>query len=160
MSTFRLKLLACAAFALMADVGVAAENQYLSTHQEANSRFLTSIERVGSCQVKTPPEVGGIRVPWQLYPQESVDNHEEGSVIVELIFDADWCVRKATIVHSTKYWRLDNVTLAYLMTVKFRPKPERIKQKDGEPTIEVKIGWGASQGRTNFRRVAERNHCG
>ena len=117
------------------------------THGQADSRFLTSIERVGACKITTPPETGGIRVPWQIYPQYSVDKHEEGTVTLELIFDPDWCVRKATIVQSTGYWRLDNVTLAYLMTVKYVPKPEVIKQKDGEPTTVVRLGWGASQGK-------------
>jgi outer membrane biosynthesis protein TonB len=76
-----------------------------------------------------------------------VDKHEEGTVMVELILDPDWCVRKATIVQSTRYWRLDNVTLAYVMTVRYMPKPEAIKQKDGEPTVIIKLGWGASQGK-------------
>jgi TonB family protein len=126
----------------------AAEKQFLLTHNPADKRFLTSIERVGACKVTTPPETGGgIRVPWQIYPQESVDKHEEGTVMVELILDPDWCVRKATIVQSTRYWRLDNVTLAYAMTVRYMPKPEAIKQKDGEPTAIIELGWGASQGK-------------
>jgi hypothetical protein len=48
-------------------------------------------------------------------------------------------VRKATIVQSTGYWRLDNVTLAYVMTVKYMPKLEVIKQKDGEPTVVIRL---------------------
>ena len=125
----------------------AADKQFLLSHNPADPRFLTSIERVGECKVKTPPETKGIRVPWQIYPKESVDKHEEGTVAVELVFDADWCIRKATIVQSTGYWRLDNVTLAYVMTVKYMPKPEVIKQKDGEPTVVIRLGWGASQGK-------------
>jgi hypothetical protein len=34
-----------------------------------------------------------------------------------------------------------------MMTVKYIPKSETIKQKDGEPTVTVKLGWGASQGK-------------
>lgn len=122
----------------------AEETKYLAAHNLADPRFLTSIERVGPCQISTPA-VAGIRVPSQLYPPVSVANHEEGSVIVELVFDASWCVRKATIVEFTGYWRLDNVTLEYLMKVKYKPKPETIKQKDGGPTVVFKLGWGASQ---------------
>jgi TonB family protein len=130
----------------MATVTPAKETQYLLAHQEADPRFLASIERVGPCKVSTPP-VSGIRVPWQIYPKESVANHEEGSVIMELVLDPDWCVRKATIVQSTKYWRLDKVSLEYVMKLKYQPDPKVIKVKDGNPTVVVKLGWGASQGR-------------
>ena len=121
-----------------------ASAKYLRVHQEADSRFLTSIERVGPCKVSTPPEPG-IRVPSEIYPKMSVYQKEEGTVVLELILDSDWCVRKATVVQSTGYFRLDNVTLEYVMKVKYKPKPESIKQKDGEPTIVIKLGWGASQ---------------
>ena len=42
---------------------------------------------------------------------------------------------------------MDNVTLAYVKTVKFLPKPETIRQKDGEPTVVVRLASGASQGK-------------
>jgi len=132
--------------AIAADAAV-PEKPFLITRQEADSRFITSIERVGPCKVTAKPETKGIRVPWQLYPKESVDRREEGSVIMELTLDPDWCVRKATIVQSTGFWRLDGVSLGYMMTVKYMPKPETIKEKDGEPTVTVKLGWGASQGK-------------
>jgi hypothetical protein len=66
---------------------------------------------------------------------------------MELVFDADWCIRKASIVQSTGHWRLDEVSLEYMMTVKYRPRPETLTLKDGEPTTVVQLGWGASQGR-------------
>jgi TonB family protein len=125
----------------------ADDKQFLVTHSQADSRFLTSIERVGKCKVTTPPETKGIRFPWQLYPKESVDRHEEGTVTVELVLDAEWCVRKAMIVQSSGFWRLDNVTLVYVMTIKYMPRLETIKQKDGEPTVVIRLGWGASQGK-------------
>jgi hypothetical protein len=53
--------------------------------------------------------------------------------------------REAMIIQSTGYRRLDNVTLAYVMTFTYMPKPETIKQRDGEPTIVIRLGWGASQ---------------
>jgi TonB family protein len=123
------------------------EKQFLITRQEADSRFIASIERAGPCKVTAPPETKGFRVPWQLYPKESVDKHEEGTVIIELKLDPDWCVRKATIVQSTGFWRLDRVSLSYMMTVKYMPKPETIKEIDGEPTVIIRLGWGASQGK-------------
>jgi outer membrane biosynthesis protein TonB len=123
----------------------ASDKQFLIVRQEADPRFITSIERVAPCKVTTPAEPKGMRVPWQLYPKASVDKHEEGTVIMELKLDPEWCVRKATIVQSTGFWRLDGVSLSYMMTVKYMPKAETIKQKDGEPTVTVKLGWGASQ---------------
>jgi hypothetical protein len=45
-------------------------DQYSVTRQNSDSRFVTSIERVGKCKligaVLTP---GMIRVPWQIYPR-------------------------------------------------------------------------------------------
>jgi TonB family protein len=137
----------CGATLEVASAADAAEKQFLIVRREADTRFITSIERLGPCKVTAPPETKGIRVPWQLYPKESVDRHEEGTVIIELRLDPDWCVRRATIVQSTGFWRLDGVSLSYMMTVKYMPKPETIKQKDGEPTVTVKLGWGASQGK-------------
>jgi outer membrane biosynthesis protein TonB len=121
-----------------------SEKQFLFARQEADHQFITSIERVGPCKITAPPQ-SGIRVPWQLYPKASVDRHEEGRAIIELKLDSEWCVRKATIVQSTGFWRLDGISLSYMMTVKYMPKSETIKQKDGEPTVNVKLGWGASQ---------------
>jgi outer membrane biosynthesis protein TonB len=123
-----------------------SEKQFLITRQDADSRFITAIERVGPCKITAPLETR-IRVRWQLYPKASVDKHEEGTVIMELKLDPEWCVRKATIVQSTGFWRLDGVSLNYMMTVKYMPKPETIKQNNGEPTATVKLGWGASQGK-------------
>lgn len=51
------------------------------------------------------------------------------------------------LFESTRFWRLDGVSLGYMMTVKYMPKPETIKEKNGEPTVIVKLGWGASQGK-------------
>ena len=133
-----------ALIAIGSSMSSTASAKYLRVHQEADSRFLTSIERVGPCKVSTPPEPG-IRVPSEIYPKMSVYQKEEGTIVLELILDSDWCVRKATVVQSTGYFRLDNVTLEYVMKVKYKPKPESIKQKDGEPTIVIKLGWGASQ---------------
>jgi hypothetical protein len=72
--------------------------------------------------------------------------HEEGTVVMQLIFDSGWCVRKATIVKSTKYWRLDFASLQWAMNLKWTPK-KTLLTADGEPTVTIPIGWGASQGR-------------
>jgi len=121
------------------------ETKYLATHQEVDPRFITSIERIGPCTVPGPPLTNVIRVPWQIYPKESVEKHEEGTAKIQLIFDPDWCVRKATIIQSTKYWRLDSVSLRFAMTIKFMPKVTQFI--DGEPTVTIPIAWGASQGK-------------
>ena len=121
------------------------ETKYLATHQEVDPRFITSIERIGPCKLLGPPLTGSIRVPWQLYPKESVEKHEEGTAKIQLVFDSDWCVRKATIIQSTKYWRLDSVSLRFAMTIKFMPKVTQFI--DGEPTVSIPIAWGASQGK-------------
>ena len=123
------------------------ETTYWVAHQKADPRFITSIERKGPCKIPGPPlPTEAIRVPWQIYPKESVERHEEGTVRMQLIFDADWCVRKASIVQSTKFWRLDDVSLKWAMTIKWSPK-KTLFTSDGEPTVTFPIAWGASQGK-------------
>jgi hypothetical protein len=145
-SPLRLAVLPAAFAVVSASAAIQSDDQVVVSHNPADPRFITSIERVGQCHKTTSPSIGGLRIPWQIYPKQSVDEHEEGSVIVELAFDAGWCIRKATIVESTGFWRLDNVTLVYLMKVRFTPKLVSIKQKDGEPTLVIRLGWGASRG--------------
>jgi TonB family protein len=137
-----LVLLASCASLLAADKGDA---HYLVVHQEADPRFLSAIERVGDCQIRGEPlPVSKIRVPYQIYPAESAAKHEEGTIKMLFIFDRDWCVRKASVVQSSGYWRLDEVSLKFAMTMKF--KPLVIKQYvEGEPSITFPIEWGASQ---------------
>ncbi len=83
------------------------------------------------------------KFPSELYPEQSIGS-EEGTARMQLVFDGDWCVRKATIVRSTGYWRLDNVSLEYVMTVKWMPK--HLVVVDGEQSTTIQLGWGASQG--------------
>jgi hypothetical protein len=68
----------------------AADKQFLVAHNAADPRFLTWIERVGACRITTRPETNVIHFSELLYPRESVEKHEEGTVTVELILDADW----------------------------------------------------------------------
>jgi hypothetical protein len=123
------------------------KTKYLVVHQESDPHFITSVERIGPCTLRgTPLDTAGLTVPYQIYPAESVKKHEEGSVMIQLIFGSDWCVRKATIVESTKFWRLDYVSLQWAMTIKWIPK-NTLFTSDGEPTVTIPIAWGASQGR-------------
>ena len=125
---------------------VVPETKYLVVHQEADPRFITSIERIGPCRLPGPPlDTAHPGVPYQIYPRESVKEHEEGRVIMQLIFGSDWCVRKATIIESTKFWRLDYVSLQWAMTLKWSPK-NTLFTSDGEPTVTIPICWGACQG--------------
>lgn len=75
----------------------ASGKDYLMTYQEADPRFLTSIERVAPCKIKSAP-VPTLRFAEHLYPKESIARHEEGTVQMEFVFDSDWCIRKATIL--------------------------------------------------------------
>jgi hypothetical protein len=70
----------------MAGAASASEKQYLMTHQQADPRFLTSIERVGAYNLATPPETGGIHVPWQICPKESVDKSLRSLQAVRLLY--------------------------------------------------------------------------
>jgi hypothetical protein len=123
------------------------ETNYLVVHKEGDPRFFTSIERKGPCTILGPPlSTEQLRVPFQLYPKESWEKHEEGSVKIQLIFDSDWCIRKATIIESTKFWRLDDVSLKWAMTIKWTPK-KTLTTPEGEPTVDFPIRWGPSQRR-------------
>jgi hypothetical protein len=75
---------------------------YLVVHQEADSRFISTIERVGDCKIRGAP------LP-------------ASRIRMLLIFDGEWCVRKAFVVQSSGYWRLDEVLLNLAMTMKFKP---------------------------------------
>jgi outer membrane biosynthesis protein TonB len=123
------------------------DTHYLVAHLAVDPRFINSIERVGGCKISGEPiPISKVRVPYQLYPVQSVAGHEEGTVRMLVIFDRDWCVRKASVVASSGYWRLDEVSLKFAMTIKF--KPSIIKQYvNDEPAIEFPIAWGASQRR-------------
>jgi outer membrane biosynthesis protein TonB len=136
---FRLVVAAVSAYLAIPAVH-AGDKSLVVNHREADPRFLTSIERVGRCKISSDP-VSEVRVPSQIYPQESVDKGEVGAVQIDLTFDSDWCVRKATIVKSTGYWRLDQASLGFLMTVRYKPDSEAIKIKDGESTMDVKVEW-------------------
>ncbi len=72
---------------------------------------------------------------------------------MQLIFDPNWCIRKATIIESTKSWRLDSVSLRWAMTIKWAPKktlftsdgrtnghlPNRLGRKPAQTMIRMPI---------------------
>ena len=117
---------------------------YSAGHLASDPRFITYLERNGPCTVPGPPrDNAGLIVPYQIYPAESLRRHEEGTV-VEFIFDPGWCVRKATIIKSSKYWRLDYVSLKWAMNQRWTPK-KTLLTSEGEPTVTIPIGWGESQ---------------
>jgi TonB family protein len=122
------------------------ESQFLVTRQESDPHFITSIVRSGPCKLPGPPLTASqIRIPWQLYPSESAQHHEEGTVKMKLTLDPDSCVSKATILQSSGFWRLDEISLEFVMTLKIAPKATILD--DGQPTIIFPIAWGASQRR-------------
>jgi outer membrane biosynthesis protein TonB len=134
------RILFCVVSAFVVAAPLAAEKAFLITHREADPRFLTSIERVGPCKISSDP-VSEVRVPSEIYPKESADIGEVGPVQLELAFDNNWCVRKATIAKSTGYRRLDQASLSFLMTVRYKPDSDAIKTKDGESTMIVKLEY-------------------
>lgn len=129
--------------AVSGDDADAAQTKYVAKQDETDPRFITSIERTGPCTLSGPPLAKAV-VPHQLYPAESVDR-EEGTVKLQLIFDSDWCIRKAIVVESSKFWRLDKVSLLWAMKVKWKPT-KTLTTADGEPTVTFSVAWGASQG--------------
>jgi hypothetical protein len=68
---------------------------------------------------------------------------EEGRVKMQLIFDPDWCVRKASIIQSSGHSSLDSVSLKWAMTLKWSPK-KTLFTDDGQPTVTIPIVWGHS----------------
>jgi hypothetical protein len=115
--------------------------EYAVTRQAPDPRFITSIEKIGKCPLRGAPlTTGMIRVPWQLYPQQSIAGNESGIVRMQLIFDTDWCVHKASIVQSTGYWRLDHVSLRWAMGLKWKPSTTSLV--DGQPSVTFPIQWG------------------
>jgi hypothetical protein len=120
------------------------EPRYWVTRKADDPRFIVAMARMSKCHLPGKAKKGTVmRIPAELYPEESVRLHEEGTVAMELLFDDDWCVRKATILESSGFFRLDAVSLQYAMHLKFMFEvKERI---DGQPVLRVPIAWGASQ---------------
>jgi hypothetical protein len=67
--------------------------RFLVTKRPDDTNFFSSIARLNSCEIPGPPAL--FIIPWNLYPAESRKRNEQGTVILQLFFDPDGCVRKA-----------------------------------------------------------------
>jgi TonB family protein len=138
--------LACIAVLFVDDAAISSPpeddgTQYQATQRSDYPEYLASITRLTACKI---PGTGNLpHLPSELYPEQSRRQHEEGTVTVQLIFDVNSCVRKATIVQSSGHYRLDNVSLKFAMTLKF-PATTTSKLRnfvDGQPTVAFPIAW-------------------
>src|ERR1700679_4128500 len=109
-----------------APAGPSGGDDFVVTGKATDSRFLTAVERVAPCVIASEP-AAEVHVPSEIYPKESADTGETGPVEIKLTYDGLWCVRKATIVKSSGYWRLDQASLGFLMTIRFKPDATAIK---------------------------------
>jgi TonB family protein len=93
----------------------AADTVYMETKQPRDTRFITSISRLTACKITRETDV---HLMTPLYPLDSRKHHEEGKVIMQFVIDSDSCVRKATILQSSGYYRLDKASLDFAMNLK------------------------------------------
>jgi len=137
-------------FCGMALADGAARTEYVLVPRATDPRFLESIVRLGPCPIKRQPrETDRIVVPGALYPRESVRLREEGTVRIRIFLDGEYCANRALILESSGFWRLDMVSIQYVMTLKFFPKfvANSIRSVDGQTYVDFPISWGASQDR-------------
>lgn len=124
----------------IADSALDDKTAYLLTKREDNVSFVTAIARLTACKIPGPPgTLEGVQRPEQWYPVEAIQLRQQGRVVMELIFDPDWCVRKATIIQSSGFFRLDNASLEFAMSLKFTFKVTTLT--DGQPTVEFPVEW-------------------
>jgi TonB family protein len=118
----------------------AADTMYMEAKQLRDTRFITSISRLTACKITRETD---LRLMMPLYPLDSRKHHEEGKVIMQLVIDSDSCVRKATILQSSGYYRLDKASLDFAMSIKVPASMLRnIKSfDDGQPTFAIPIVW-------------------
>lgn len=141
----RLLGLACVGVLIFDDVAISSEPQaddtaYMETKQPRHAHFITAITRLTACKIARETDVRQM-VP--LYPPESRRLHEAGKVIMQFIIDSDSCVRKAVILQSSGYFRLDKASLDFAMNLKFpRSMLSDIKTvDDGQPTFAFPMVW-------------------
>ena len=118
----------------------ADNTQYMETTQPRDTRFITAISRLTACKLTRETDLN-LMMP--LYPPESRKHHEEGKVIMQFLIDSDFCVRKATILQSSGYYRLDKASLDFAMNLKFAPYMlNNVKSfDDGRPTLAFPMVW-------------------
>jgi TonB family protein len=126
--------------AAMSSEPAADDTVYMETKQPHDARYITAIARLTTCKIPRETDVH-LMVP--LYPPESRKHHEEGKVIMQFLMDSDSCVRKATIVQSSGYYRLDKASLDFAMNLKLAPAALRniTTFDDGRPTFPFPITW-------------------
>jgi TonB family protein len=141
----RLLGLACVGVLIFDDAAISSEPQaddtmYLETKQPRDVRFVTAIARLTACKITRETNVRNM-VP--LYPPDSRNHYEEGKVIMQFLIDSDFCVRKATILQSSGYFRLDKASLDFAMNLRFSPSTLRNMKSvdDGQPTFVFPIVW-------------------
>lgn len=89
---------------------------------------------------KSPPvalNIGSAICPAPQYPKNSVRDNEEGKVVLDVVFDSDGTITKATIVMSSSFVNLDNAIKEYLLSGSCKATPPSI---NGVPNA----GWTRS----------------
>jgi TonB family protein len=112
----------------------------METKKPHDTRFITAIARLTACKFTRDTD---LHVATAQYPAVSRVYHEEGKVLMQLVIDPDFCVRKATIVQSSGYYRLDRASLEFTMKLKFPPSMLRnVKSSDdGRPVLTFPMIW-------------------
>jgi TonB family protein len=141
----RLIGLACVGVLIFGDAAISSPSQaddtlYLETKKPGDTRFITTIARLTACKIDRETDVRSM-VP--LYPEDSKKHNEQGKVIMQLVIDSDSCVRKATILQSSGYYRLDKASLDLTMNLKFSASMlSKIKTfDDGRLTFPFPVVW-------------------
>ncbi len=117
----------------------ADDTMYIETKRQRDTHFITAVTRLTTCKITGDTDFRDL-VP--LYPSDS-RKHEQGKVIMQFVIDSDSCVRKATILQSSGYYRLDKASLEFAKNLKFSPSMlSKIKSfDDGRPTFAFPIEW-------------------
>jgi TonB family protein len=142
-------MIASAGFGLLAGSGLAAGQDedsqaidpgYMETTLPQDTRFVTAVSRLTTCRIKNEVDLHKLQ---PRYPKESEKRHEEGKVIMQFVIDSNLCVRKASIVQSSGYFRLDKASLYFAMTMKLAPAmlKNQTSFDDGQLTFPFPITW-------------------
>ena len=121
------------------DTGI-GKTVFLEAKQPQDPRFVTGITRLTTCKLVFEMDPHYSMPP---YPVESRKNREQGRVVMQFHVDADRCVRKATIVESSGFFRLDKASLDFAMSVKLPASLLSTLKTvdDGELTFKIPVVW-------------------
>jgi hypothetical protein len=126
--------------AAISDVSQADSTRYMETLRPDDTKFVTSITRITKCQIAEAHNPRELALP---YPVDAQKHKEQGKALLQLIIDSDFCVRKATILLSSGYYRLDKSGLDFAMNLKF-PTSMLTNFKtldDGQLTFKMPLAW-------------------